>query len=127
MAVTIASNLDYDQQAWEKLAYFALRPELYFRSIADVKPTNQSHVGSSVVFTIQSDISVQSTTINESVDVTPVSLADTQVTVTLGEYGQAVQTTALIRGTSFLPLDPVVANVVGFAAGSSIDTVVRDV
>lgn len=127
MAVTIASNLDYDQQAWEKLAYFALRPELYFRAIADVKPTNQSHVGSSVVFTIQSDIAVQSTSINESVDVTPVSLADTQVTVTLAEYGQAVTTTALVRGTSFLPLDPVVANVVGFAAGSSIDTVVRDV
>lgn len=127
MAVTVASNLDYDQQAWERLAYFALRPELYFRAVADVKPTNQSHNGQSVVFTIQNDIVVQSTSINESVDVTPVTMGDTQVTVTLAEYGQAVQTTALIRGTSFLPLDPVVANIVGFAAGSSIDTVVRDV
>lgn len=127
MAITITTDLDYDQQAWEMLAYMALRPELYYRSIVDVKPTNQSHNGSSVVFTIQSDIAVQSTSINQSTDVTPVSLADTQVTVTLAEYGQAVQTTALVRGTSFLPLDPVVANVVGFAAGSSVDTVVRDV
>lgn len=127
MAITIASNLDYDQASWEALAYFALRPELYFRAIADVKPTAQTHNGSSVIFTIQSDIALQSTAINESTDVTPVSLSDSQITVTLAEYGQAVQTTALVRGTSFLPLDPIVANVVGFAAGASVDTIVRDV
>lgn len=127
MAITVAGDLNYDQAAYELLAYMALRPELYFRGVADVKPTNQSMPGSSVIFTIQSDIAVQSTTINESTDVTPVTLADSQVTVTLGEYGQAVTTTALIRGTSFVPLDPIVANVVGFSAGQSVDTVIRDV
>jgi N4-gp56 family major capsid protein len=127
MAMTISTSLDYDQTAYEKLAYFALRPQLYFRQCADVKPTAQSMNGASVIFTIQSDLAVASATINESVDVTPVSLADSQVTVTLAEYGAAVQTSALIRGTSFIPLDPVVANVVGFNAGISLDTVVRDV
>lgn len=126
MAMTISTSVDYDQAAYERLAYFALRPQLYFDACADVKPTNQSMNGSSVVFTIQNDIAVQSTTINESTDVTPISLSDSQVTVTLGEYGAAVQTSALIRGTSFLPLDPVVANAVGFNAGISIDTVARD-
>ncbi len=127
MAITVASNLDYDQTAWELKAYFALRPELYFDAVADVKPTNLSYAGSAVTFTIQSDIAAQTTALNESTDVTPVSLADSQVTLTLAEYGAAVQTTALVRGTSFLPLDPVVANVVGFNAGLSIDTIARDV
>src|SRR5690242_3059983 len=127
MAITIASDVTYDQTAYEKLAYFALRPQLYFDSCADVKPTNQSMNGSAVVFTIQNDLAVASSTINESTDVTPVALSDSQVTLTLGEYGNAVQTSALIRGTSFLPLDPIVANAVGFNAGISLDTVARDV
>ncbi len=125
MAITIASDVTYDQTAYEKLAYLALRPQLYFDACAEVKPTNQSMNGSAVVFTIQSDIAIASAAINESTDVTPVSLANSQVTLTLAEYGAAVTTTALVRGTSFMPLDPVVANVVGFNAGISIDTVAR--
>lgn len=127
MAITKAGDLDYDQAAWEKLAYFALRPELYFDKVADVKPTNLSAVGSSVTFTIQSDMAAQTTALNESTDVTPVTLADSQTTLTLAEYGAAVQDTALVRGTSFVPLDPIKANVVGFNAGLSQDTLARDV
>jgi N4-gp56 family major capsid protein len=127
MAITITTDLDYDQAAYERLAYFALRPQLYFDACADVKPTNQSMAGSSVIFTIHNDIAVASTAINQSTDVTPVTMSDSQVTVTLAEYGAAVTTTALVRGTSFVPLDPVVANTVGFNAGISIDTIARDV
>lgn len=127
MAITKAGDLDYDQAAWEKLAYFALRPELYFDKVADVKPTNLSAAGSSVTFTIQSDMAAQTTALNESTDVTPVTLADSQVTLTLAEYGAAVQDTALVRGTSFVPLDPIKANVVGYNAGLSQDTLARDV
>jgi N4-gp56 family major capsid protein len=54
-------------------------------------------------------------------------MADSQVTLTLAEYGAAVITTALLRGTTFIPFDPVVANVVGFWAGISLDTLSRDV
>jgi len=59
--------------------------------------------------------------------VTAVALSDSQVTVTLAEYGNAVITTAKLRGTSFLDVDTVAANVVGYNAGDSIDQVVRDV
>ena len=127
MAITIAADVTYDQAAYEKLAYLALRPQMYFDACAEVKPTKQSMNGSSVIFTIQNDIAVASTAINESTDITPASLSNSQVTLTLAEYGNAVSTTALIRGTSFMPLDPVVANVVGFNAGISLDTLARDV
>ena len=42
-------------------------------------------------------------------------------------YGNAVITTAKLRGTSFLDVDTVAANVVGYNAGDSIDQIVRDV
>lgn len=121
--ITIGSALDWDQTAWELRAYYALRPELYYDAVADVQPTAQSMVGNAVKFVIQSDLATQSSSINESTDITPLVLADTTVTLTLSEYGAAVLTSALLRGTSFVPLDPVVANVIGFNAGKSLDTI----
>ncbi len=121
--ITIGSAVDWDQTAWELRAYYALRPELYYDAVADVQPTNQSMVGNAVKFVIQSDLATQSSSINESTDITPLVLADTTVTLNLAEYGAAVLTSALLRGTSFVPFDPVVANVIGFNAGKSLDTI----
>ena len=45
--------------------------------------------------------------------------------MTLAEYGNAVLTTAKLRGTSYVDIDPIVANVVGYNAGVSIDTIAR--
>lgn len=122
-AFTGAAALDYDQTAYELIAYYALRPELYFDAVADVKPTHESFNGAAVTFTIQSDMSAATTTLSESTDVSAVAMSDSQVTLTLAEKGAAVKTTALVRGTSFIPLDPIVANVVGFWAGLSLDTI----
>ena len=121
--ITISTAVHWDQTAWELRAYYALRPELYYDAVADVQPTNQSMVGNAVEFVIQSDLATQSSSINESTDITPLVLADSTVTLTLAEYGAAVLTSALLRGTSFVPLDPVVANVIGFNAGKSLDTI----
>ena len=54
-------------------------------------------------------------------------MSDSQVTVTLKEYGNATVTTAKLRAASFLPVDPVAAQAVGYNAGLSIDTIARDV
>ena len=64
---------------------------------------------------------------NEVTDVTPTALSDSQVTVTLNEYGNAVVTTAKLRGTAFLDVDSAAANIIGYNAGDSMDQVVRDV
>jgi N4-gp56 family major capsid protein len=65
--------------------------------------------------------------LNEVTDVTPTALSDSQVTVTLNEYGNAVVTTAKLRGTAFLDVDSAAANIIGYNAGDSIDQVVREV
>lgn len=124
---TTTSSLSVDQTAFDRIAYFALRSELLFDQAADVQPTAQSMPGSAVTFTIFADLAAATSTLNEVTDVTPVALSDSQVTVTLAEYGNAVVTTAKLRGTSFLNVDTAAANIVGYNAGDSIDQIVRDV
>ena len=63
----------------------------------------------------------------EDSDVTAVALGDSTVTVTLAEYGNAVITTAKLRGTSFLNVDADAANIIGYNMVDSIDKVVSDV
>jgi N4-gp56 family major capsid protein len=125
MAYTTTSSVDYVQTAYDMLAYFALRPELYFDQVADIKPTNQSMPGSSVVFNVQNDMALATTSINESTDITPVALTSSQVTVTINEYGAGTITTAALRGQSFVSIDEVQANTVGYNAGRSIDELAK--
>lgn len=122
---TTTASVDYDQTAYDMMAYFALRPQLYYDAVADVQPTRQSMRGAAVIFTKQTDLSVASTALNESADVDAVALGTSQVTLTLVEYGNAVISTRKLRLTSFVELNDVVANVVGFNAGRSIDTVAQ--
>lgn len=126
-AETGTSNLSTDQVAFEKLAYFALRPEMYFDQFADVQATNATNPGASVKFTVFADLAEAITPLGEAEDVTPVAMSDSQVTVTLNEYGNATVTTAKLRASSFLPVDPVAAQAVGYNAGLSIDTIARNV
>lgn len=126
-AETGTSNLNVDQVAFEKLAYFALRPEMYFDQFADVQATNATNPGASVKFTVFADLAAATTALGEAEDVTPVAMSDSQVTVTLEEYGNATVTTAKLRASSFLPVDPVAAQAVGYNAGLSIDTIARNV
>lgn len=125
MALTTSTSLSINKAAYEKLAFFALRPELYYDAAVDTKPTNTTARGTSVQFTVTSDLAAASTALSESTDVTPVAMSDTYVTVTPLEYGNAVQLTAKNEATAFMEVNPLAANVIGYNAGISIDTVAQ--
>ena len=127
MAYTQQSSVGVDQAAYDRMAYFALRSELLFDQAADVQASNQTMPGSSVIFTIFSELAVASTPLTETSDVDPVAMGDSNVTVTLTEYGNTINTTAKLRGTAFLDVDAAAANLIGYNAGNSMDTVVREV
>ena len=127
MAISQVSSLDVSQAAYDRLAYFALRSEMLFDQAADVQATNQSMPGSSVIFTIFADLAAATSTLSETADLTPETMSDSQVTVTLAEYGNTINTTAKLRGTAFLDVDAAAANLIGYNAGISIDTVVQGV
>jgi len=98
------------------------------RSIADVKPVQQAMPGSSVVFSIYSDLSAVTATLVETTDVTNVALGNpTNVTVTLQEYGNAVTTTKKLNLTSFNDVDAALADIIAYNAADSLDQVVASV
>lgn len=126
--MTTIGDVSFDQTAYNLAVDYAFRPQVYFDAVATVKPTAQAHPGKSVTFDIVSDLPIQSTSIDESTDVTPQVMGDTPIVVTLAEYGAAVKTSALLRGTSYIaPFDPIVAEVIGYNAGASIDVIARNV
>ena len=123
-SVTAVGQVSSDTAAFEQLAYFALRSQPMFEMVADVKSTNQSHNGASVQFNIYNDLAQITSALTEGSDVTAVQLGDSTVTVTLAEYGNAVTTTAKLRGTSFLNVDADAANIIGYNMGNSIDYII---
>jgi len=117
--------MTYDQTAFDLTAWYALRPQLYYDAVADVKATRQSSPGAAVTFNIAADFAAATATLNESTDVDAVAVSDSQVTLTLAEKGAAMISTAKLRGTSFIEFDPVAANLVGYWAGLSMDTLAQ--
>lgn len=126
-SLTLLSSVTWDQTAYDRISYPALRPELFWDTFATVKPTRQSMPGSAVIFNQTADLSVVSTAINESTDVDAVPLSDTQVTLTLAEYGNVAKSSAKLRKTGYVEVDPIVLEVIAYNAGVSCDTIASDV
>jgi N4-gp56 family major capsid protein len=126
-AFTSTSAVTLDQAAYDLLIRYPLRSQLYFDRVADVQPTNQSMNGASVIFNLATELSVATTALTETADIDAVAMANSQVTVTLVEYGNAMNVTAKLRGTSMVDVMPAVANLLGYNAGRSIDTIVFNV
>lgn len=126
--MTTANAANTVKAAYDRAIYGALRPLLYMAQIATVKPTKQSQPGNTVVFTKNADMTIASTPLDESTDVSLASLSNSQVTVTLKEYGNAAGVTEKLLGVSFdIPAyDEGAAERVGFNAGESIDAVAHD-
>ena len=127
-STTVTSVAALVQTAYDQYVRMALRSIPVMRSIADVKPVQQAMPGSSVVFSIYSDLAAATSTLVETADVSSIALGNpSQVTVTLQEYGSAVTTTKKLNLTSFNDVDAALANIIAYNAADSIDQVVASV
>jgi N4-gp56 family major capsid protein len=125
---TVTSVAALVQTAYDQYVRMALRSIPVMRAIADVKPVQQAMPGSSVVFSIYSDLSAATSTLTETADVSSIALGNpSQVTVTLQEYGSAVTTTKKLNLTSFNDVDAALADIIAYNAADSIDQVVAGV
>jgi len=123
--VDITLGSQFVTKAYDLAIYPALRPELIFDQFATVRASNTTHRGGSVRFSFVDDLSENTTPLLENIDVDSVALNSKALTVSMREYGTAVTNTALIRGTSMIAMDPLIAERVGYNAGLSIDTLCR--
>lgn len=121
---TVESGLD--TVAWNLAVYYSLRPRLVFDQLATVRATRQSHRGASVTFTKADDLAVNTTPLNEYLDVDAVPLSDSPVTITLTEHGAATVATAKLTYTSFVEFSPTQANRVAWNAARTIDQLARE-
>ena len=114
--------------AYDQYVRMALRSIPVMRGLADVKPVQQAMPGSSVVFSIYSDLAQATSTLTETTDVSSIALGNpNQVTVTLNEYGSAVTTTKKLNLTSFNDVDSALADIIAYNSADSIDAVVASV
>ena len=114
--------------AYDQYVRMALRSIPVMRALADVKPVQQAMPGSSVVFSIYSDLNAATGTLTESNDVDSLALGNpSTVSVTLNEYGNAVTTTKKLNLTSFNDVDSALADIIAYNAADSIDSVVASV
>ena len=118
---TSSSNLV--TRAYNLAAAKVYRRNLVWDPLATVKGTRLSHRGAIVQFNFVNDLDDDPTTaaLDENYDVLPTPLESWDTDVTMSEYGRVVTTTALLRGTSMIPLDPEAAERVGRNAGAVID------
>ena len=123
--VDITLGSQFVTKAYDLAVYPSLRPELICDQFATGRAANTTHRGGSVRFSFVDDIAEQTTPLLENIDVDSVTLSSKALTVSMREYGTAVTNTALIRGTSMIAMDPLIAERVGYNAGISVDTLAR--
>lgn len=110
-------------RAYNLAAMGQYRRELLWDTFATVQPSRLSHNGAVVQFNFVNDLDDDPTTavLLEDYDVLPSPLHSWKTDVTMQEYGKVVTTTALLRGTSMIPVDPIAAERVGRNAAAVID------
>lgn len=128
IAMTQIADVGFAQGAYNLAVDYALRPELPFDAVADVMPQNVDHPGTSITFRMMSEMASQTTALNEDEDRAPVDLASSTVTLSLYEYGNSIKMSAILAGAGYiLPFDPIAAELIGYNAGLSMDTLARAV
>lgn len=115
--------------AYDRYMRLALRSIPQFRTFADTRPVQQTHPGSSVIFSLYTDMAEQTATLNEITDPEIKAINDpTRVTVTLNEYGNYAVVTKKLQAFSLDgALDSNIANMLAYNQAQSIDSVVQGV
>lgn len=110
-------------RAYNLAAEAPYRRKLLWDAFAHKQATQLSHDGAVVQFNFVSDLDDDpaNAILLEDYDVLPSKLTSWFTDVTMREYGKAVTTTALVRGTSMIPVDPIAAARVARSAAGVID------
>lgn len=107
-------------------AIFASYPNLYFRQFVKVKNEFQNEPGETVQFLKLNDLPAGGALASETAPIPKNSYADSTVTVTVQEYGNAVQVTRRALEASFRPILQDSAVLLGRDYGKVVDGVCRD-
>jgi N4-gp56 family major capsid protein len=95
------------------------------RSVADVRPVALTNPGTTLKFAVYANLAAATTALTETSDVTPLALANpSQVTVTVTEYGNAVEQTEKVNMASFSSIDTMIGDAIAYNAADTLDQLV---
>ncbi len=116
MATTQISGLgNLVVNAYDTYVRAALRSLPVMRSVADLRPVSMTNPGTSLKFAVYANLTAATTALTETSDITPVALANpSQVSVTVTEYGNAVEQTEKVNFAAFSDIDTMNAKAKGY-------------
>lgn len=128
MATTQISGLgNLVQTGYDTYVRAQLRSLPVLRSVADVRPVAMTNPGTTLKFSVYSNLSAAKTPLTEASDVTPVALGNpNQITVTVTEYGNAVEQTEKVNLAAFSDIDTMIGDAIAYNAADTIDQLVAD-
>lgn len=126
MAVTTTTTLSNSVQIKYQAEYIlAAKQMLYYDQLSyNVEKANMIK-GSSIKVPFYFDLPPNVTTVPQTSDITPRTMADTLVEFTPYLYGDAVQLSEQLRRTAFTDVEKAAAALVGRQAGKSVDYLAR--
>jgi N4-gp56 family major capsid protein len=111
--------------AYDTYVRAALRSLPVMRSVADVRPVALTNPGTTLKFAVYANLAAATTALTETSDVTPVALANpSQVTVTVTEYGNAVEQTEKVNLSTFSSIDTMIGDAIAYNAADTLDQLV---
>lgn len=111
--------------AYDTYVRAALRSLPVMRSVADLRPVALTNPGTSLKFAVYANLAAATTALTETTDVTPLALANpSQVSVTVTEYGNAVEQTEKVNMASFSSIDTMIGDALAFNAADTLDKLV---
>ena len=110
-------------KAYDLVARGVLRRSIIFDAISTVQGTRLSNNGAVVQFNLVGDLDDDPTSaaLLEDYDVLPTPMKSWGSSVTVNEYGRVVTQTALFRGTTAIPFDPIAAERVARNAAATME------
>ena len=126
MATTQISGLgNLVVNAYDTYVRAALRSLPVMRSVADLRPVSMTNPGTTLKFAVYSNLTAATTALTEASDVTPVALGNpSQVTVTVTEYGNAVEQTEKVNFAAFSDIDTMIGDAIAYNAADTLDQLV---
>ena len=111
--------------AYDTYVRAALRSLPVMRSVADVRPVSLTNPGTTLKFAVYANLAAATTALTETSDVTPVALANpSQVSVTVTEYGNAVEQTEKVNLATFSSIDTMIGDAIAYNAADTLDQLV---
>lgn len=109
--------------AYDKLVEFNLRSEPMFRKFASKTPSpNVTNPGSTIVLQLHNDMDRVTAPLSETADVDTVGMKNTnKVSITIDEWGNALERTERAKLEVLSEIDPVIADQLAFNMQDSLD------